>query len=195
MDKARRGANRQVIVGVTGSIACYRTCDLVSQLRKEQGVEIHVVMTPEATRFVAPLTFQTLSGNRVYADLFEAPEEWDLVHTSLSAKADLVVVCPATLNILSKLAHGICDDLLMCILFACQAPALLVPAMNPRMFQHPVNQENIERLRKLGYQFVGPIRGEMACREEGIGHIAETETILAAIRRKLFSGKMGRDGK
>ena len=180
-----RSAVKELIVGVTGSVACYRTCDLVSQLRKDEGVKVHVVMTPEATRFVAPLTFQTLSGNRVWADVFEAPEEWNLLHTSLSARADLVVVCPATLNLLGKLAHGICDDLLLCILFASQAPVLLVPAMNARMFHHPVNQENIARLKRLGYEFIGPIQGEMACGEEGIGHIADTEAILSAIRKKL----------
>ncbi len=180
---------REVIVGVTGSIACYRACDLVSQLRKEPGITVHVVMTPEATRFVTPLTFQTLSGNRVFADLFDAPEEWDLLHTSLSARADLVVVCPATLNLLSKLAHGICDDLLMCVLLAVQAPVLLAPAMNVRMFRHPVNQENLARLKKMGYEFVGPVYGEMACGEEGVGHIADTEAILAAIRGKLHRGE------
>lgn len=177
------------MVGVTGSIASYRTCDLVSALRKEPQVSVHVVMTQEATRFVTPLTFQTLSGNRCYSDLFDAPEEWDLVHTSLSARADLAVVCPATLNLLGKLASGIADDLLTCILFACEAPVLLVPAMNPRMWEHPATQENVQRLKKRGVEFVGPIRGEMACGEVGMGHIADTAGILAAIRRRLKGRK------
>jgi len=181
---------KEVLIGVTGSIASYRTCDLVSALRKEPQMSVHVVMTSEAARFVTPLTFQTLSGNPCYSDLFEAPEEWDLVHTTLSARADLVVVCPATLNLLGKLAHGIADDLLTCILFACRAPILLVPAMNPRMWGHPAAQENVRKLRKRGVEFAGPIRGEMACREVGMGHIADTSEILAAIRRRL-KGKKG----
>lgn len=180
-----RPAARQLVIGVTGSIACYRTCDLVSALRKDPAVEVHVVMTPEATRFVTPLTFQTLSGNRVYSDVFELPEEWDLVHTGLSAQADLVVVCPATLNILGKLTAGICDDLLMCLLFATKAPVLLVPAMNARMYSHPVTQRNLAELKKLGYEFIGPIRGEMACREIGMGHIADNADILGTVRRRL----------
>jgi len=176
---------RQVLVGVTGSIACYRACDLVSQLTKERGVNVQVVMTKEATRFVSPLTFQTLSGNKVYADLFEAPEEWDLLHTSLSARTDLAVVCPATLNLIGKMAGGIADDLLTCILFATRAPVLVVPAMNCGMYEHPVTQENIRRLKGHGVEFVGPIHGRMACREVGLGHIADNETILAAIRNRL----------
>ncbi|MBI3322192.1 MAG: hypothetical protein HYZ94_00730 [Candidatus Omnitrophica bacterium] len=178
-----------VLVGVTGSIASYRTCDLVSALRKEPHVGVNVVMTSEAARFVTPLTFQTLSGNKCHTDLFDAPEEWSLVHTSLSAQADLVVICPATLNLLGKLANGIADDLLTCILFACEAPVLVVPAMNPRMWKHPATQENVQRLKKRGVEFVGPIHGEMACREMGMGHIADTQEIVAAVRRKLKGGK------
>ena len=180
---------KELVVGVTGSIACYKACDVVSALRKEGEVHVRVVMTSEATRFVSPLTFQTLSGNRVYSDVFELPEEWDLLHTSLSGAADLILVCPATMNLLGKLAHGICDDLLTCVLFASQAPVILAPAMNRAMYEHPVNQENVARLKRLGYEFVGPVRGELACRQVGIGHIAEVETIVAAVRRRLKEGK------
>ena len=176
---------KEVVVGVTGSIACYKACDVVSALRKDENLNVHVVMTKEAAQFVSPLTFQTLSGNRVYSDVFEAPEEWDLLHTSLSAKADLVLVCPATLNVIGKLANGICDDLLTCILFATKAPVLLAPAMNKGMYEHPIAQENMARLKKLGYKFVGPIEGELACREIGMGHIAEGTDILAAVRQQL----------
>ncbi len=182
----------EIVVGVTGSIACYKACDLVSALRKEPRVNAHVVMTKEAARFVAPLTFQTLSGNKCHSDLFDAPEEWDLVHTSLSAKADLVVVCPATLNVIGKMACGIADDLLTCILFATEAPVLVVPAMNPRMWKHKVTQENVARLKRLGVEFVGPVHGEMACREIGMGHIAEMPQVLAAVRRRLKSKKGAR---
>ena len=183
---------KEIVVGVTGSIASYKACDLVSALRKEPGLRLHVVMTREATQFVTPLTFQTLSGNRVYTDVFEAPEEWDLLHTALSAQADLIVVCPATLNLIGKLANGICDDLLTCTLFASKAPTILVPAMNTNMYEHPVSQQNIARLKKLGYEFVGPAKGELACRQVGMGHIAEQATILAAIRRRRATGRKRR---
>ncbi len=180
---------KELVVGVTGSIACYKACDLVSALRKDPGVRVHVIMTREAAQFVTPLTFQTLSGNRVYTDVFEAPEEWDLLHTSLSAQADLILICPATLNLIGKLASGICDDLLTCTLFASKAPVILAPAMNTRMYEHPVTRENIARLKNIGYEFVGPARGELACREVGLGHIAETQEILSAVRRRLKGGK------
>ena len=180
---------KELVVGVTGSIACYKACDVVSTLRKEAEVNLHVVMTAEATRFVSPLTFQTLSGNRVYSDVFELPEEWDLLHTSLSSKADLVLVCPATLNLISKFTHGICDDLLTCTLFATKAPILLVPAMNRAMYEHPVTQENIARLKRIGVQFIGPIHGELACRQVGMGHIAEVMDIVAEVRRWLHNAQ------
>ena len=182
---------KEIVIGVTGSIACYKTCDLVSALRKEEGLNLHVVMTKEATHFVTPLTFQTLSGNRVYSDVFEVPEEWGLLHTSLSAQADLILVCPATLNLIGKLAHGICDDLLTCILFATKAPVILVPAMNKRMYENVIAQENITRLKKVGMEFVGPIRGELACRQVGMGHIAQMSDVLLAVRRHLTKGKRG----
>ena len=186
---------KEVVLGVTGSIACYKSCDLVSQLRKDPGLRLHVVMTQEATRFVSPLTFQTLSGNRVYADLFEAPEEWDLVHTSLSGKADLVVVCPATVNVIGKLANGLCDDLLTCLLIATKAPILMAPAMNQRMYEHPTTQGNIRKLKNLGVGFVGPIHGEMACREIGMGHLAEVADIASAVRRRLGSARRGKKAR
>ena len=183
---------KEVVVGITGSIACYKACDLVSALRKEPGVNVHVVMTKEAARFVTPLTFQTLSGNKCHSDLFDAPEEWDLLHTSLSAKADLAVVCPATLNLIGKLANGLADDLLTCILFATEAPVLVVPAMNPRMWKHKVTQENAARLKRMGVEFVGPVHGEMACREIGMWHTPERPQLLPAVRRRLKSIKGAR---
>ena len=174
-----------MIIGVTGSIACYKACDVVSALRKIEGLSLHVVMTKEATRFVSPLTFQTLSGNRVYSDVFEIPEEWDLLHTSLSARADLILVCPATQNLIAKFSHGICDDLLTSVLFSSKAPVLLAPAMNKVMYEHKITQENIQRLKKLGVGFIGPVHGELACRQVGMGHIAEPADIVGAVRKQL----------
>lgn len=178
-------ARKTVVVGVTGSIACYKTCEVVSDLRKLDGVEVRVVMTREATQFVTPLTFQTLSGHPVYHDVFAAPEEWDLLHTSLSMAAALVLVCPATMNILGKLAHGICDDLVTSVVFATKAPVLLVPAMNREMYAHPATQANLAALKRVGYDCVGPVRGELACGVVGVGHLAEPAAIVKAIRRHL----------
>ena len=178
-------AARTVIIGVTGSIAGYKACEVVSDLRKLDGVETHVVMTREATHFITPLTFQTLSGHRVYHDVFEAPEEWDLLHTSLSMAADLVVICPATMNILAKVAHGICDDLVTSVVFATKAPILIVPAMNEQMYQHPATQANLATLKRFGYEFLGPTRGRLACGVVGLGHVAEPEDVVKAIRMRL----------
>ena len=187
---------KELIVGVTGSIACYKACDVVSTLRKVEGMNLHVVMTKEATHFVSLLTFQTLSGNKVYSDVFELPEEWDLLHTSLSSRADLILVCPATQNLIAKFSHGICDDLLTSVLFSSKAPVLLAPAMNRAMYEHKITQENIGRLKELGVEFVGPIRGELACRQVGMGHIAEVADIVTAVRRQMekIQGP-GRKGK
>lgn len=184
-----RSSQKELVVGVTGSIACYKACDVVSALRKIEGMNLHVVMTKEAARFVSPLTFQTLSGNRVYSDLFELPEEWDLLHTSLSARADLILVCPATQNLIAKLSHGICDDLLTSVLFSSKAPVLLAPAMNRAMYEHKITQENIHRLKGLGYEFIGPVHGEMACRQVGMGHIAEPADIVNAVQKRLKTAR------
>jgi len=162
---------------------------VVSALRKEKDLSVHVIMTPEATRFVSALTFEALSGNKVHADLFESPEQWDLLHTTLSAQADLMLVCPATLNTLSKMATGIADDLLSCTLFATRAPVIVVPAMNTRMYEHPVTQENLKKLKALGVELIGPISGELACRDVGMGHIAEPADIVSAALHRLGKDK------
>lgn len=174
-----------VVVGVTGSIACYKACDVVSSLKKLKNTQVHVVMTPAAARFVSPLTFQTLSGNPVYSDLFETTQDWDLLHTSLSMAADLVLVCPATMNVLGKLAHGICDDLVTSVVFATKAPVLIVPAMNLQMYKHPANKANLKTVAGYGYEFIGPKHGMLACGVEGIGHIEETQAIVDAVSKRL----------
>ena len=174
----------KVALGVSGGIACYKSAEIVRRLQ-DRGVDVTVLMTRGATEFVTPLTFRALSGNKVYSDVFEAPEEWDLLHTSLSAQADLVLVCPATLNLIGKMAGGICDDLLTCILFATKAPVVLAPAMNTAMYEHPITQQNIAKLKKIGVEFVGPVRGELACRQIGMGHIEEPARIVAEAKRRL----------
>jgi phosphopantothenoylcysteine decarboxylase/phosphopantothenate--cysteine ligase len=166
-----------VILGVTGGIAAYRACDIISVLKK-RSIDVTVLMTKEAEAFVTPLTFQTLSQNKVYRDLFELPDEWNPVHTSLADKADLVLIAPATANVIGKIASGICDDILSCTVFATKAPVLFAPAMNEKMYLHRIVQDNIKKLNAAGYHFVGPVKGRLACGHEAIGHIADTQEIV-----------------
>jgi phosphopantothenoylcysteine decarboxylase / phosphopantothenate---cysteine ligase len=171
-----------VIVGVTASIAVYKACELV---RKLTGAEYdaHVVMTPEAARLINPLIFQSLSGNPARSEMFAPESEWNVEHISLAQRADLVIVAPATTNIIAKIAHGICDDLLTCVLCATRAPVLICPAMNEQMFVNKVTQENIRRLRALGYVFSGPRRGMLACGRQGMGCLSDVEDILAQAKK------------
>lgn len=175
---------RSVVLGVTGSIAAYKACDIISILRKA-AVSVDVILTKEAKEFVTPLTFQTISGNKVITDMFEVPAEWDVVHTSLAEKAGLVLIAPATANIIGKLACGICDDILTCVVFATKAPVLIAPAMNANMYKHKVVQDNIAKLKSLGYKFIGPVKGHLACGCDDIGHIADVKDIAAQAKRLL----------
>lgn len=177
-------APKTVIVGVTGSIAAYKACEIVSRLKK-CGCAVHVVMTKEALEFITPLTLQTLSQNRVVTGMFELPEKWDVVHTSLADKADLVLIAPATANVIGKLAGGVCDDILTCVVFATDAPVLIAPAMNEKMYRHPVTKENIAKLTGIGYHFIGPVKGRLACGHEDMGHIADTDDIVRQAQRLL----------
>ncbi len=173
-----------VILGVTGSIAAYKACEIVSALRKD-GIAVDCVMTKEALEFVTPLTFQTLSGSKVTTDMFETPDEWNPLHTSLAGKAGLVLIAPATANVIGKLAAGICDDILTCVVFATKAPVLIAPAMNVHMYKHKVVQENIAKLKSIGYKFIGPVKGHLACGCDDIGHIAPVKDIVAEAKRLL----------
>jgi phosphopantothenoylcysteine decarboxylase/phosphopantothenate--cysteine ligase len=175
---------RHVLLGVTGGIAAYKACDIITLLKKK-GCDVTVLMTEEAKHFIAPLTLQTLSGNKVFTDMFEPPDEWNPVHTALADKARAIVVAPATANIIGRLAGGICDDILTCVIFASDAPVLIAPAMNEKMYLHRIVQENISALKKAGYRFVGPVKGRLACGITGIGHIAEPETIVKETIRLL----------
>ncbi|MFH1190347.1 MAG: flavoprotein [Candidatus Omnitrophota bacterium] len=173
---------RTVILGVTGSIAAYKACELTSLLKKE-GFDVRVVLTKEAKEFVTALTLQTLSKNKVMTDMFEAPEAWDPIHTSLADQAALILIAPATANIIAKLAAGICDDLLTCAVFASDAPVLIAPAMNDKMYAHRVTQDNIAKLKKIGYHFIGPVKGHLACGCDAMGHIAGLDAIIAEAKR------------
>lgn len=173
---------KTIVLGVTGSIASYKAAELLSGLIKK-GHGVSVIMTEEAAKFIAPLTFQTLSGNKVYSSMFEIPEEWDAKHVSLAKKAGVIVIAPATANIIGKLAGGICDDLLTCTVTASKAPVLLAPAMNDVMYNNKIVQENIARLKKAGFKFVGPKTGRLACGDIAIGCLADVEDIIKEIEK------------
>jgi phosphopantothenoylcysteine decarboxylase/phosphopantothenate--cysteine ligase len=171
-------AHFEVLLGVSGGIAAYKAAILCSQL-VQRGAGVAVVMTEHAGHFVGELTFSTLSGRRVYSSLWEAEQVYDARHIRLTEQADLIVVAPATANVIAKMATGICDDLLSTLLCGADSPILLAPAMNSRMWENPVTQRNVETLRKLGIHFIGPDSGYLACGTEGPGRMSEPEAILA----------------
>lgn len=176
---------REIVLGVTGGIAAYKSAELVSRLR-HLGANVHVIMTRNATEFVAPLTFQTLSANPVVTDTFQAPEYWNVEHVALAKKADIFVIAPATANIMAKMAAGIADDMLSTTVLATKAPVLLAPAMNTGMWTAEATRKNAETLAARGIHFVGPDSGMLACGDEGAGRMSEPEMIVEAIHRILF---------
>jgi phosphopantothenoylcysteine decarboxylase/phosphopantothenate--cysteine ligase len=171
---------KTIVIGVTGGIAAYKACDLVSKL-VQGGADVHVIMTRHATEFVGPMTFQTLSGHKVVVDLYDQITEFDVHHVSVSDAADCFAIVPATANIIAKVACGIADDALSTTIVAANCPLVFAPAMNTRMWENPITQANIARLRELGHRFVQPERGWLACREEGRGRLAPVTDILAHI--------------
>jgi phosphopantothenoylcysteine decarboxylase/phosphopantothenate--cysteine ligase len=175
-------AAKTVIVGITASIAAYKACEIVNLLRKD-SFDVRVILTKDALEFVTPLTLQTLSGNKVLTDMFEPAEKWSPVHTSLADSASLILIAPATANVIGKLANGICDDLLTCVTYASKAPVLIAPAMNENMYNHKMVAENIAKLEKIGYSFVGPVKGHLACGHDAIGHIASVPEIIKEAKK------------
>ncbi|MBL7141333.1 MAG: bifunctional phosphopantothenoylcysteine decarboxylase/phosphopantothenate--cysteine ligase CoaBC [Planctomycetes bacterium] len=175
---------REVLVGVTGGIAAYKTAYLVSAL-VQAGAEVTVVMTEAAKRFVGPLTFRALTGRPVYDDLWSAPEGDRSTHIALADRVDVAVVAPATANLLAKMAHGLADDLLSTLLVAIDVPVILAPAMNERMWRNAAVQANVAALRARGVHLVGPEEGRLACGTEGPGRMAEPDAILAEIVKAL----------
>ena len=173
----------EIVLGITGSIGAYKAGDLVRQLR-DAGYLVTCVMTQRSAQFIAPLTLQALSERKVYTDLFDL-ETPQILHTTLADRARLVLVAPATANILGKFANGLADDLLSCILLATRAKMLFAPAMNVHMWQHPTVQRNVTMLKRFGVRFVGPDVGKLACGYEAIGHLAETEEIVKAVKQLI----------
>lgn len=177
-----------VVVGVSGGVAVYKALDVISRLRKKD-VEVHVIMTKSATEFVTPLSFQSLSQNMVITDMFAEPKAWEIQHISLAKKADLMLIVPATANIIGKVANGIADDMLSTTIMATKAPVVFCPAMNTNMYENPIVQRNISLLKELGYQFIEPASGRLACGDEGKGKLQDTEIIAEETLRRLHSTK------
>ena len=166
-----------VVLGITGGIAAYKGVDIVSRLRK-QGVEVYVIMTKNATEFVAPLSFETLSNHPVSVDMFDRETPWEVEHISLAKRADLFLIAPASANFLAKYANGLADDMLSTTILATKAPVLIAPAMNENMWENPITQRNVQTLCDLGVQFIGPAKGWLAEGIEGWGRMEEPETIV-----------------
>jgi phosphopantothenoylcysteine decarboxylase/phosphopantothenate--cysteine ligase len=175
---------KRILLGVCASIAAYRACEIINRL-KGDGIDVVCCMSRDAGEFITPLTLQALSRNRVFKDMFEARAEWDTLHISLADSAGLVLIAPATSDIISKVACGICDELLSCVIASTRAPVLFAPAMNDNMYNNKILQANIEKLKSLGYHFIGPIKGRLACAKKGIGHIADTGDIIKKAKSLL----------
>lgn len=170
-----------IILGVTGGIAAYKSAELLRLLVKA-GAEVHVIMTRSAREFVAPLTFQTLSGNPVHTELFNLVQEQEIGHISLADRADLVIVAPATANVVGKVASGLADDLLSTTIMATRATVVFAPAMNTNMWENPIYRDNQARLERLGYRFIEPVCGELACGWEGQGKLPDPQDIFDEVR-------------
>ena len=175
-----------IVLGVTGSIAAYKAADIISRLKK-LGHNIDVILTESGSKIITPLTLQTLSKNKVYMDMFEEITPQEVKHISLAEKADLMLIAPATANIIGKIAHGIADDFLSTVVMAAanQAPIYIAPAMNNNMYENPIVQENIEKLKSLGYQFIEPKGSMLACGTLGKGALADVDVIVDIVEGSM----------
>jgi len=181
-------SGKNIVLGISGGIAAYKSCDLTRMLVKN-GANVHVVLTEAAKKFVTPLTLQTLSGNPVYQDMFSLIEEKDIGHISLAEQADLILVAPATANIIAKVANGICDDLLTTVICASNAPVLFAPSMNTNMWENLITQKNIRALKEFNYKFIEPESGELACGTEGKGRLPELERIISCVEDVVMTSR------
>ena len=175
---------KTVLLGVSGSIAAYKAAALASMLGKLHA-DVHVLMTKNATNFINPITFETLTGNKCLVDTFDRNFQFSVEHVSLAKLADLVVIAPASANVIGKLAGGIADDMLTTTVMACRCPRLLAPAMNTAMFENPIVQDNLEKLTRFGYQVIQPAVGMLACKDVGAGKLPEPEVILEYIEKEI----------
>lgn len=181
-------SKKTVVVGVTGGIAVYKALDVISSLKKKD-LDIHVIMTKNAMEFVTTLSFQSLSQNMVITDMFAEPKAFEIQHISLAKKADLMLIVPATANVIGKVANGIADDMLTTTIMATKAPVVFAPAMNTNMYNNVIVQENINKLKSLDYKFIPPVSGRLACGDVGTGKLADTNTIVEVVLTMLYDKK------
>lgn len=175
---------KTVILGVTGSIAAYKAANLASLLKK-QHADVHVIMTKNAMQFITPVTFETLTGNKCLTDTFDRNFQFNVEHVELGKRADLALVAPASANVMAKLAHGIADDMLTTTLLACQCPKLIAPAMNTRMYENPVTQDNMEILKKYGWRIIEPASGMLACGDTGKGKFPDEKILVEHVLNEI----------
>jgi phosphopantothenoylcysteine decarboxylase/phosphopantothenate--cysteine ligase len=175
---------REIILAVCGGIAAYKSADICSKL-VQRGAGLTVAMTKDAEKFITPLTFQALSARPVHTDIFNLLDSSDPQHISLTERADLMLIAPATANILAKVAHGLTDDLVSLMISAAACPVIFCPSMNNRMWENPITQENVTKLSNLGYTFLGPDSGWLACRNTGSGRLADTQSIVEEVTKML----------
>lgn len=178
------GLDKTIVLGVTGSIAAHKAVDIASELTKA-GARVNVIMTKAATEFITPLTFRSITGKPVVTEMFELTSEFSVEHVALAEAADVVVIAPATANVIAKIAAGIADDMLCGTVLATKAPVIIAPAMNVNMYQNPITQENLGKLRARGFIIVGPGYGWLACGMTGLGRLADIEEIIGTIRQVL----------
>lgn len=180
--------NQTIVLGVTGSIAAYKIASLASMLVK-QHANVHVIMTQNATNFINPITFETLTGHKCLVDTFDRNFEFQVEHVSLAKQADLMLIAPASANVIGKMAHGIADDMLTTTVLACKAPIYVSPAMNTNMYENPIVQDNLRILEKYGMKVIDPASGYLACGDTGAGKMPEPETLFAYIEAELAHEK------
>ena len=177
-------SGKTVLLGITGGIAAYKMANVASALRKT-GAEVHCILTQNATQFITPLTFETLTNNRCIVDTFDRNFQYDVAHVSLAKKANVILIAPATANVIAKLAHGLADDMLTTTVLAARCPKLIAPAMNTAMLENPVTQENLATLRRYGFTVIAPATGMLACKDVGSGKLPEPEVLCEEIYRVI----------
>jgi len=176
--------NKTIVLGVTGSIAAYKAAEIASQLT-QSGAKVNVILTEEAVQFISPVTFRAITGSPVVTGMFDLASEFSIEHVSLAKAADIVVIAPATANIVAKLAAGIADDILCCTVLAAKAPVLIAPAMETNMYTNPITQDNLSKLKARDFVIVGPATGWLASGKEGLGRLADVNDIIGSIRQVL----------
>ena len=176
--------NKNILIGVTGGISAYKVCDIITSL-KHKGANINVIMTNNATRFITPLTLETLSKNKVYVEMFDHDYENEVKHIALAQNSDLFLVAPCSANLIGKLANGIADDMLSTTIIATKAPIVIAPAMNDNMYNNSIVQCNIEKLKRFGYKFIEPQTGSLACGYTGKGKLEKKEIIIGYLENIL----------